>query len=83
MAARPNKIGWVGLGLMGYPMAANLLKKMPDADFYVYDVVQESIDKFVKDGNGRVQACASSKDVADKSVCHACDTLLHPGVGPT
>lgn len=75
----PKKIGWVGLGLMGYPMATNLLKKMEDAEFYVYDVVQDSIDKFVKEGNGRVHACASSKEVADKSVCLShlqCDTRV-------
>jgi len=72
MAELPKKVGWVGLGLMGYPMAGNLLKKMSDdTEFYVYDVVQESIDKFVKEGNGRVHACTSSKEVADKSVCHA------------
>ena len=71
MTALPKKIGWVGLGLMGYPMAGNLLKKMPDAEFFVYDVIQDSIDKFVKDGDGRVQACSNSKEVADKSVCHA------------
>jgi hypothetical protein len=38
--------------------------------FYVYDVVQKSIDDFVKDGKGRVHACSSSKEVADHSVCH-------------
>ncbi|KAK4541819.1 hypothetical protein LTR36_007351 [Oleoguttula mirabilis] len=63
----PKRVGWVGLGLMGYPMATNLLRKMQDADFYVYDVVQEFIDKFVADGRGRVHACASSQEVADKS----------------
>ena len=56
---------------MGYPMASNLLKKLPETELYVFDVVQESIDKIVKDGNGRVHACKSSKEVADKSVCHA------------
>jgi len=81
MAALPKKVGWVGLGLMGYPMANNLLNKMPDAEFFVYDVIQDSIDKFVKDGNGRVQACASSKEVADKSVCHASN--IHSRAGAT
>lgn len=71
MAELPKKIGWVGLGLMGIPMAKNLVHKIPDAEFYVYDVVQEALDTFVKDGQGRVHACQNSKEVADKSVCHA------------
>ena len=67
----PKKVGWIGLGLMGLPMATNLLKKMdPDTKFYVYDVVQESIDSFVnlKAAKGRVEACKNSREVADKSV---------------
>ncbi|KAI7499638.1 hypothetical protein KC367_g4343 [Hortaea werneckii] len=68
MAALPKNIGWIGLGLMGLPMARNLLKKMDDdTQFFVFDVVQESIDTFVADGNGRVHACSSSREVADKS----------------
>ncbi|KAI6906721.1 hypothetical protein KC318_g5723 [Hortaea werneckii] len=68
MAALPKHIGWIGLGLMGLPMARNLLKKMDeDTQFFVFDVVQESIDAFVADGKGRVHACSSSREVADKS----------------
>lgn len=66
----PQNIGWIGLGLMGFPMATNLLKKMDKSTtFYVYDVVEESVKKLVEAGKGRVKACASSKEVADKSVC--------------
>lgn len=66
----PKNIGWIGLGVMGLPMATNLLNKMdPETTFYVYDVVKESIDKIVRDGKGRAKECASSKEVADKSVC--------------
>jgi UDP-N-acetyl-D-mannosaminuronate dehydrogenase len=70
----PKHIGWVGLGLMGMPMATNLLKKMsPDTKFYVFDVMKESVETFVQRGEGRVEACGNSKEVADKSVCsHAC-----------
>lgn len=68
----PKRIGWVGLGIMGLPMAGNLLRKTSDeTQIYVYDVMQEAIDKFVQGGEGRVQACSSSKEVADKSVRHA------------
>lgn len=52
-------------------MATNLLNKMSsEIQFYVYDISQELVDKFVKDGNGRVHACGSSKEVADKCVRH-------------
>lgn len=69
MAALPSNIGWIGLGIMGLPMVRNLLRQMNNStQFYVYDVIQESIDKFVEDGKGRVHACSSSKEVADKSV---------------
>ena len=49
MADLPKSIGWIGLGLMGYPMATNLIKKMDkDTHFYIYDVVQESVDPTVE-----------------------------------
>lgn len=76
-AELPKKVGWVGLGLMGLPMATNLLQKMDSStEFYVYDVMP--MDEFVKRGEGRVKACGSSKEVADKSVCHASSSLKHP-----
>lgn len=70
MAAQlPKNVGWVGLGLMGDPMARNLLKKMhPDTKFFVYDVIPEAIEKFVQEGQGRVVACRNSREVAEKSV---------------
>jgi hypothetical protein len=67
----PKEVGWIGLGVMGLPMLRNLLGKMEnETQFYVYDVVQKSIDDIVEDGQGRVHACSSSKEVADRSVCY-------------
>lgn len=64
----PKAIGWVGLGLMGYPMAKNLVSKLDaDTHFYVYDVVQENMHSFVKEDETRVHACGSSKEVTDQS----------------
>ena len=72
MAALPKSIGWIGLGLMGLPMARNLLKKMDSGtQFYVYDVVQESMDVFVADGGGRAKGCKNAKEVAEAAVCFA------------
>lgn len=79
MADLPKNVGWIGLGIMGMPMVRNLLSKMKDnTQFYVYDVVQESIDQFVRDGQGRVHACSSSKDVADNSVWQPCTRAFDP-----
>lgn len=69
MTELPQSIGWIGLGVMGCPMASNLLKKMDSATLlYVFDVAKAVVDKFVEEGDGRVFACQSSKEVADKSV---------------
>ena len=71
MADLPKTIGWIGLGAMGFPMALNLVKKMDNGThFFVYDVVQGFVDRFVKEGGEeRVHACTGAKKVADKSVC--------------
>lgn len=72
MATLPKNIGWIGLGLMGDPMARNLLKKMPDGtQFFVFDVSSSAMEKFVQEGKGRVTACGSSREVAERSVGHA------------
>jgi 2-hydroxy-3-oxopropionate reductase len=57
-----KKIGFIGLGIMGCPMAKNLLKK--GYQLTVYDIVSEKVDELVKAG---VKAGTSSKDVAEKS----------------
>ena len=70
MIDSPKNVGWIGLGIMGGPMLRNLLGKMErETQFYVYDVVQKSIDDLIAEGQGRVHACNSSKEVADHSVC--------------
>lgn len=63
-------------------MAANLLKKMPDdTQVCVYDISSDLMERFVKEGDGRVQACGSSKEVADKCVGHSHPTLPSCGNG--
>lgn len=76
----PKTIGWVGLGLMGYPMALNLVKKMdPHTKFFVYDILQENVEKFVSEEKSRIEACESSEEVADKSVRAYCDVFDSKG----
>jgi 2-hydroxy-3-oxopropionate reductase len=57
-----EKIGFIGLGIMGNPMAKNLLKA--GYSLTVYDIVPEKIDDVVKAG---AQAGSSNKDVTEKS----------------
>jgi 2-hydroxy-3-oxopropionate reductase len=57
-----KKIGFIGLGIMGCPMAKNLLKK--GYSLTVYDIVPEKIDELVDAG---AKAGSSNKDVAEKS----------------
>ena len=57
-----KRIGFIGLGIMGNPMAKNLIKA--GYQLTVYDIVREKIDDLVKAG---AEAASSSKDVAASS----------------
>jgi len=57
-----EKIGFIGLGIMGNPMAKNLLKA--GYSLTVYDIVPEKIDDVVAAG---AAAGLSNKEVAEKS----------------
>jgi len=57
-----KKIGFIGLGIMGKPMAKNLLKA--GYTLTVYDIVHEKIDDVVEAG---AKAGPSSKEVAEKN----------------
>lgn len=55
------KIGFIGLGIMGRPMAKNLLKA--GHDLVVYDLDQSSVDALTAEG---ATAASSPKDVAQQ-----------------
>lgn len=57
-----KKIGFIGLGIMGKPMAKNLIKA--GYELTVYDILPQPVDEVVKAG---AQAGLSSKDVAAQS----------------
>ena len=63
------KIGFIGLGIMGKPMAKNLMKA--GYELVVYDVIAANVDNVVAAG---AQAGASSKDVAEQ--CSFIITML-------
>ncbi len=57
-----KKIGFIGLGIMGKPMAKNLLKA--GYPLTVYDIAPDKAEEVVEAG---AKAGSSSKDVAEKS----------------
>lgn len=60
------KLGFIGLGIMGKPMAKNLLKA--GHDLAVYDIVNKNIEELVTAG---AKAATSSKAVAQQ-----CETII-------
>ncbi|MDF2942314.1 MAG: tartronate semialdehyde reductase [Herbinix sp.] len=63
------KIGFIGLGIMGKPMAKNLIKA--GHDLIVFDVIKENVDDVVVAG---AKSAASSKQVAQE--CKLIITML-------
>ena len=57
-----QKLGFIGLGIMGKPMAKNLLKA--GYELVVYDINPEAVKELVESG---AKAGTSSKDVAERS----------------
>ena len=57
-----ERIGFVGLGIMGKPMAKNLLKA--GYSLTVYDIIGENMEEVVTEG---AAGASSSKEVADQS----------------
>jgi len=56
------KIGFIGLGNMGSPMANNLLKA--GHELFIFDLVQASVKKLVDQHPGKVRALSAPKEVA-------------------
>ena len=57
------KIGFIGLGIMGSAMCANIIHKHDD-EVYVFDAIKEKTDLLVKEGG---IGCTSAKEVAEKA----------------
>ena len=56
-----GEIGFVGLGIMGKPMARNLMKA--DYNVTVYDIVAEAVEELASDG---ATPASSAAEVASK-----------------
>ena len=63
------RIGFIGLGIMGKPMAKNLIRA--GHELVVYDINKINVDHMIQQG---AQACASSAEVAQK--CKLIITML-------
>ncbi|TVY45847.1 putative 3-hydroxyisobutyrate dehydrogenase, mitochondrial [Lachnellula subtilissima] len=65
----PKSVGFIGLGIMGYPMCVSLFKKSTDTQsLYIYDISTETLSKLQSEtSTTRVHICSSSKEVAERS----------------
>ena len=61
-----GSIGFVGIGMMGFPMSSRLLEA--GYDVVAYDIRQEAVDRIAAKG---AQAATSPADVASR-----CETIL-------
>ena len=78
MASLPNNVGFIGLGIMGFPMAVNLASKLPsNAKLFIYDISTEALNRLQKETpKGRVQICDSSREVAEEAVRTCCSAAF-------
>lgn len=61
-------IGFIGLGVMGYPMACLLAQKLrSDTRLFVFDVAEAQLKKIQSEYPDRIIVSKSSKEVADSS----------------
>lgn len=69
MASSFKSVGFIGLGLMGKPMAGHLATKLPaETRVYIFDVVPDAVKQLCSEHPDKVFEGASAKDVADKAV---------------
>lgn len=62
-------LGFIGLGVMGYPMARNLLKRLEaGTQLQVYDVSESVLSKFQQEASEQVHVSSSAREVALSSV---------------
>jgi 3-hydroxyisobutyrate dehydrogenase len=66
----PRVLGFIGLGVMGYPMALNVLKKLEDGvKLQVYDASPDVLKKIAQEARGKISVCANARVVTENSVC--------------
>ncbi|GAW00523.1 3-hydroxyisobutyrate dehydrogenase [Lentinula edodes] len=66
----PQRFGWVGLGAMGFPMASQLLQKLPPScELFVYDIDSVVLRKFIQANadHPAITMVSSPKEAAEYS----------------
>ncbi|RDB16898.1 putative 3-hydroxyisobutyrate dehydrogenase, mitochondrial [Hypsizygus marmoreus] len=91
--ALPQRFGWIGLGAMGYPMAVQLRRKIPNSsELCIFDVNQSVLQRFQQEEGdfGPIRVASKAKEVAEKSDfiisivpegIHVKEVYLHPEDG--
>ena len=65
----PSRVGFIGLGVMGYPMVQNLIKKLSSSTrISVYDIFEDACTRIKAEGGDKIAVCASAKEVTENSV---------------
>ena len=65
------KLGFIGLGAMGLPMAANLVSKSPRGSvLYVYDISDTVLNEFLGANGQSAVVCKSPREVSEKAVSY-------------
>ena len=75
---RHAKYGFIGIGVMGFPMAQQLRAKMPpQAKLIICEVVEAQVEKFLAetDPQGGIGVAASPREVAEEAASHSTDIL--------
>ncbi|KAF9766229.1 hypothetical protein IL306_001393 [Fusarium sp. DS 682] len=79
MASLDNrKIGFIGLGAMGYGMAQNLARKLPPStSLTIFDINQDAVESLATEPHGWIAKGTSSRDVF--ATCDIVITMLPEG----
>ncbi|KAG5735498.1 hypothetical protein E4T56_gene11142 [Termitomyces sp. T112] len=91
--AMPRNFGWIGLGAMGYPMAAQLRRKLPaSSQLFIFDIDDSVLNRFTQEMSGEwsVSVLRSAKEISEQSDfiitivpegSHVREVYLNPEVG--
>jgi 6-phosphogluconate dehydrogenase (decarboxylating) len=72
---QPLKLGFVGLGAMGLPMASNLISKSPEGSvLFIYDISTEITKQLADKHKDSVEMCKSAREVAQRAVSDSCNS---------
>ncbi|KAH6568639.1 hypothetical protein BASA50_000400 [Batrachochytrium salamandrivorans] len=68
-AAKAKSIGFIGLGMMGFPMASNLLTKLNPESFTILDAMPATMTRFKAEHplGSKVHIASTPQEVAEKS----------------